>query len=310
MAVQIIRRLLWLPFLLFAVTILTLALVRYGPGDPVQVMLGPRAPREAAEALREQLGLNDPFPVYATKYIANALRGDFGESYKYRGQAVGDLIFSRMAVTAQLGLTALIIGTLIGVALGALAGLFHNSAFDRLIVGAVVALDSIPTFAITLPLLYLVAVRWRVLPPGGWEGLFNERAILPLLILSLGPITLFTRQTRANLLEVIGQDYIRTARSKGLGETVVVVRHALRNTLIPLTTLFGLAVGGSLIGGAFFLETLLGIPGLGRLAYDTFLARDYPVITAMVILTATVFVMANLIVDIAYSYLDPRIRES
>jgi peptide/nickel transport system permease protein len=310
MTTQIIRRLLWLPVLLLILTVFTLALARYGPGDPVQVMLGPRAPREAADALREELGLNQPFPQYVANYIGKALQGDFGESYKYRNQPVGPLLASRLWVSAQLSITALLIGTTLGVFMGTLAGLFRNSWFDNTIVAFVVLLDSIPTFAITLPLLYLVAVRWRVLPPGGWGGLFDIRALLPIMILSIGPMTMFTRQTRANLLEVVGQDYIRTARSKGLPESGVILGHALRNTLIPLTTLFGLAFGGSLIGGSFFLEVLLGIPGVGRLGYETFLARDYPVIIALVLLTATAIAVANLVVDIAYAYIDPRIREA
>ncbi len=310
MTAQIVRRLLWLPVLLFILTVLTLALARYGPGDPVQVMLGPRAPKEAADALREQLGLDQPFPVFVTNYIWNALHGDFGESYKYRGQAVGDLIASRLWVSAQISLTALLIGTTLGVLLGTLAGLFRNTWLDYGIVSTAVLLDSFPTFAITLPLLYLVAVRWRVLPPGGWNGLLDIRALLPVAILSIGPMTVFTRQTRANLLDVIGQDYIRTARSKGLPESGVILGHALRNSLIPLTTLFGLALGGSLVGGSFFMEVLLGIPGIGRLAYETFLARDYPVIVALVIVTATAIAVANLAVDVAYAYIDPRIRES
>jgi len=310
MTAQIIRRLLWLPFLLPILTIITLALARYGPGDPVQVMLGPRAPKEAADALREQLGLNLPFPEYVVRYVWNALHGDFGESYKYRNQAVGPLLMDRLWVSAQLSITALIIGTLAGIFLGTLAGLFRNSWFDNTIIGSVVLLDSFPTFAITLPLLYLVAVRWRVLPPGGWNGLFDIRAILPILILAIGPMTMFARQTRANLLEVIGEDYIRTARSKGLPESGVIITHALRNTLIPLTTLFGLALGGSIIAGSFFLEVLLGIPGVGRLGYETFLARDYPVIIAVVLLTATAIAITNLVVDVLYAYIDPRIRQA
>ncbi len=309
MLATILRRLLWLPVLLVILTIITLALARYGPGDPVQVMLGPRAPKEAADALREQLGLNEPFPVYVVNYIVKAAQGDFGESFKFRGQPVGELIFSRWRVSVQLALTSLLIGTTIGITLGTLAGLYRNSWLDNIVVAIVVILDSIPTFAITLPLLYLVAVRWRILPPGGWNGLLDSRAILPVLILSIGPIAVFTRQTRANLLDVMSQDYIRTARAKGLSQTRVVVGHALRNTLIPLTTLFGLALGGSLIGGAFFIEVMLGIPGLGRLGYETFQARDFPVTTALVILTALSIAAANLAVDIAYVYIDPRMRE-
>ena len=310
MATQVIRRLLWLPILLLCVTIITLGLARYGPGDPVQVMLGPRAQDDAAQAFRKQLGLDEPFPVYVVQYITNALHGDFGESYRYRGQPVGPLIWERIKVSAQIGITALLIGTLIGVALGIFAGLARNTWLDYGIISVVVLIDSIPVIALTLPLLYLMAVRWRVIPAGGWNGLLSTSAILPIFLLAIGPMTVFARQTRANLLEVIDQDYIRTARAKGLGPTRVVVGHALRSALIPLTTLFGLAFAGSLIGGAFFVETILGIPGIGQLGYETLRSRDYPVITALVILTAVVIAIANLTVDVAYTYLDPRTRST
>ncbi|MFN8499099.1 MAG: ABC transporter permease [Anaerolineae bacterium] len=310
MATQIIRRLLWLPILLISVTIITLGLARYGPGDPVQVMLGPRAQQDAAQALREQLGLDDPFPVYVAKYLANAVRGDFGESYRYRGQPVGPLIWERIKVSAQIGVTALLIGTFLGVTLGIFAALARNTWLDHTIIGSVVLVDSIPVIALALPLLYLLAVRWRVVPAGGWNGLLSASAVLPILLLALGPLAVFARQTRANLLEVINQDYIRTARAKGLGPTRVVTGHALRSALIPLTTLFGLAFAGSLIGGAFFVETILGIPGVGQLGYETLRSRDYPVIMALVILTAVIIAIANLVVDIAYTYLDPRTRST
>lgn len=306
MLATIIRRLLWLPVLLVILTIITLALARYGPGDPVQVMLGPRAPKEAADALREQLGLNEPFPVYAANYIIKAAQGDFGESFKFRGQPVGELIFGRWKVSVQLALTSLLIGTVIGVTLGTLAGLYRNSWLDNIVVAIVVILDSIPTFAITLPLLYLVAVRWRILPPGGWGGLLDARAILPVLILSIGPVATFTRQTRANLLDVMSQDYIRTARAKGLSERRTLRDHALRNAMIPVLTILGLQFTFLLAGG-IIIENVFYLPGLGRLVFQAIAQRDLIVVQGVVIVLVFAAVLVTLAVDAAYALADPRV---
>ncbi|MFQ6057433.1 MAG: ABC transporter permease [Anaerolineae bacterium] len=307
MIVYVVRRLLWLPVLLIAISIITYALGLYGPGDPVQVMLGQRSNPEVVARLRHELGLDRPFLVQYADYLRKALRGDLGESFQYRGQPVGRLLASRLWVSVQLNAVVLVLGALIGVPLGVIAALKRNSWLDYVIVSGTVAGISLPTFVIAPMVMWLLAYRFRLLPSGGWEGLFSRRIIMPAIVLSTGYIAVFVRQTRAQMLEVIGQDYVRTARAKGLTEQMVIIGHALRNALIPLFTIFGLMVGG-LVEGTFVTETIFGIPGIGRLGFESFFARDYPVIMALTLLVALSFTLANLLVDVGYGFLDPRIR--
>lgn len=307
MIAYLVRRLLWLPVLLIAISLITYALGLYGPGDPVQVMLGRRTNPEVVARLRHELGLDRPFFVQYTDYLWKALHGDLGESFKYRGQPVARLIASRLWVSVQLNALVLILGAIVGVPLGVIAALKRNSWLDYLVVSGTVAGISLPTFVIAPMVMWLFAYRLRLLPTGGWEGLFSRRIIMPTIVLSTGYIAVFVRQTRAQMLEVIGQDYVRTARAKGLTEQMVIIGHALRNALIPLFTLFGLMVGG-LVEGTFITETIFGIPGIGRLGFESFFARDYPTIMALTLLVALSFTLANLFVDIGYRFIDPRIR--
>jgi ABC-type dipeptide/oligopeptide/nickel transport system permease component len=303
----IVRRLLWLPILLLIIGFITFVLGLYGPGDPVQVMLGQHSNPEAVARVRHELGLDRPLLVQYGDYVWKALHGDFGESIKYRGRPVGDLIGQRLWVSVQLNALVLILGALIGLPLGVLAALHPNSLLDYLIVGGVIGLVSIPTFTIAPILAWVFAVKWHLLPPGGWGGIFSRRIILPAVVLGSGYAAVFVRQTRANLLEVLSQDYVRTARAKGLRERTVVGVHALRNALIPLLTVFGLMVGG-LVSGTFVTELIFGIPGIGLLGVDALFARDYPVIMALTLLVAASYTIANMLVDIGYGFLDPRIR--
>jgi len=199
------------------------------------------------------------------------------------------------------------LGVVIGIPLGVVAALRYGSWVDRLITALVVGGISVPTFVLAPVLTYIFARQLRILPPGGWEGIFSTTIILPAVVLALGPMAVFTRQTRAGMLEVLRQDYVRTARAKGLTERTVVLRHALRNALIPLSTLIGFMLGG-LVEGTFITEFWFGIPGLGRLAFDAFYARDYPIIIALTLLIAVAYGLANLLVDLGYGFLDPRIR--
>jgi peptide/nickel transport system permease protein len=307
MIAYLVRRLLWLPFLLIAISLITYALGLYGPGDPVQVMLGQRTNPEVVARLRHELGLDRPFFVQYADYLWKALHGDLGESFKYRGQPVARLIASRLWVSVQLNALVLAVGALAGVPLGVIAALKRGSWLDYIVVSGTVAGISLPTFVIAPMLMWLFAYRLRLLPTGGWEGLFSRRIIMPIIVLSSGYIAIFVRQTRAQMLEVIGQDYVRTARAKGLTEQMVIIGHALRNALIPLFTIFGLMVGG-LVEGTFITETIFGIPGIGRLGFESFFARDYPVIMALTLLVALSFTLANLFVDLGYHFIDPRIR--
>jgi peptide/nickel transport system permease protein len=302
----LVRRLLWLPLLLAIVIGITFALGLYGPGDPVKILLGKHADPEAVARIRRELGLDRPFIVQYVDYLGRLARADFGESIRYR-RPVKDLLWSRLKITIQLNAAALVLGVVIGIPLGILAAIRYHTWLDYLIVSVALVGISVPTFVIAPIVLWFFAVQVRVLPPGGWEGLFAKNAILPVAVLATGPIAVFVRQTRANMLEVLEQDYVRTARSKGLSERMVVLGHALRNALIPLTTIFGLMVG-SLVGGTLFVELIFGIPGVGQLAFQAFFARDYPVIMAFTVLVAVSFTLANLLVDVSYAIIDPRIR--
>lgn len=307
MARYILRRLLWLPVVLLAVSFVTFTLGYYAPGDPVEVMLGQRVNPAAAERLREELGLNRPFLERYADFVLRAVNGDFGESYKYRGQPVADLIANKVWVSVQLGLAGLALAFALGIPLGVLAALRQGTWLDDLIVGTTLVLNSIPVF-FTLPMLLLIFVRtlhW--LPSSGWGGLFDSRIIIPAVVMALPGLAVITRQMRASTLDVLYQDYVRVARAKGLPESTVMVRHVVRNALLPLWTILGLSLGG-LVEGFFVVETLYGIPGIGAMAVDSMFTRDYPVIMAITLLVATSFVLANLLVDIGYTFLDPRIR--
>ena len=306
MIAYIVRRLLWLPVLLLIISMLTWALGIYGPGDPCRVRLGQRNDPASVARCRQQLGLDRPFPVQYADYVWRVLHGDLGDSYRYN-RPVSGLLAKRLSVTIQLNAVVLAIGVLVGVPLGILAALRRNSWSDYLIVAGVIAAISIPELVLAPIMQWLFTYKLRWLPTGGWGGILSPRIILPALILAIGPIAVFVRQTRASLLQVMGQDYLRTARAKGLSERAVVVLHALRNAVLPLFTIFGLMIGG-LVVGTLIIENIFGIPGVGQLFVEALFARDYPVIMALTLLGATAFVMANLLIDVGYVFLDPRIR--
>ena len=307
MRTYIARRLLWTPVLLLVVSFITFTLGRFGPGDPVQTMLGPRASPEAVARIREQLGLDDNIAVQYTRYIGGVFQGDFGESFKYRGRSVGELLFKRIPVSAQLGLAALIISVGLGIPLGLLAALKQGTGWDTVLVAGTLLGQSLPVF-LTAPVLLLVfALRLDVLPTHGWNGFFSTNIILPALVLGIPGVAILTRLTRASALDVVGQDYIRTARAKGLSEGAVRSRHVLRNALIPIVTTLGFSLAG-LASGSFIVEGFFGIPGIGMLAIESLFARDYPIIMALTLIGTTLFVLANLVVDLIYPFLDPRIR--
>lgn len=304
----IVNRLLWLPLLLVIISFITFALGVYGPGDPVQQLLGQHSDPETVARIRREMGLDRPLVVQYADYLWRAVHGDFGESITVaRGQPVSRLIARGLWVSVQLNAVAIALGIVVGVPLGVLAAVKRNTLLDYLTTASVVMGISFPTFLTAPILLWFFSYKVRLLPPGGWDGLFSKSVILPALVLGAGPIAVFARQTRANLIEVLDQDYVRTARAKGLPELLVLGRHALRNALIPLATIFGLMLGG-LVTGAFITETIFGIPGIGRLGFRAFSARDYPVLTALTLLIAVSYTLANLLVDVLYAFIDPRIR--
>ena len=307
MGTYIIRRLVWLPIILVIVSFITFALGRFGPGDPVEVLMGQYADEQVVERIREQRGLNDPIFVQYARYVKNVTRGDFGESFKYRGRTVSELLKKKMWVSAQLNLAALFLSVSLGIPLGLFAAFRQGTLWDTGTVAFTLLGQSIPVF-LTAPVLLLVfALKLDILPSQGWGGIFDARIILPAIVMGVPGIAIITRLTRASTMEVISQDYIRTARAKGLSEFTVQRRHVLRNAMIPVITMLGFSLAG-IAFTSFIVERFFGIPGIGNLFIESIFARDYPIINAVILIGTMMFVAANLIVDLIYPWLDPRIR--
>ncbi len=315
LAAYIIRRLLWAPVILVAVSLATFALGRFGPIDPLRLTEKYPDP-ERRERIADELGYNDNFFVQYWRYMKNFVQGDMGTSLTYRGLPVEDVIFPRLWVTFQYNLVALVLVFAIGLPVGIWAALRQGTWMDPLSMSVSLLFASIPVLVI-IPIFQWLFVLWLGwLPSGGWEvreifgveiGLLNERAILPLMVLVLPGVAGVARYMRAQVLEVLDQDFVRTARAKGLQEFTVVSRHIARNALLPLATILGFALVG-LLGGSIFLETLLGIPGIGSYIFEAARGGDYDSVMAIVIITSAAFIVANLVVDITYAFIDPRIR--
>jgi ABC-type dipeptide/oligopeptide/nickel transport system permease component len=262
---------------------------------------------QVIERIREQRGFNDPIFVQYGRYIKDVLRGDFGESFKYRGRTVSELLKKKMWVSAQLNIAAISLSLVVGIPLGLFAALRQGTLWDTGTVAFTLLGQSIPVF-LTAPVVLLVfALKLDILPTHGWGGLFDTRVILPAVVMGVPGIAIITRLTRASTLEVISQDYIRTARAKGLSEFTVQRRHVLRNAMIPVITMLGFSLAG-IAFTSFIVERFFGIPGIGNLFIESIFARDFPIINAVIIIGTTMFVAANLIVDLIYPWLDPRIR--
>ena len=307
MGTYVARRLLWLPFILLIVTFITFVLGRYGPGDPVEVLMGQHNNPEVVQRIREERGLNDNIFIQYGRYLQNVSHGDFGESFKYRGRTVGELLRKKMWVSAQLSFAAMIISVGLGVSIGLFAAMKQGTVWDIIAVSATLVGQSIPVFVMAPVLLMVFALKLDILPTHGWGGLFDTRIILPAFAMGIPGIASFARLTRTSTLEVLGQEYIRTARAKGLPEAVVRRRHILRNALIPIVTTMGFILAG-LAFTSFIVEIFFGIPGVGRLLIEAIFARDFPVINAVTLIGTTMFVLAMLLVDLIYPLLDPRIR--
>ena len=307
MAPYILRRLLWLPVILLIVSFVTFVLGRYGPGDPVQVLMGQHSNPAVVERIREQRGLNDPIVVQYVRYLRNITRGDFGESFKYRGRTVAELLKAKMWVSTQLNIAALTISVGLGIPIGLFAALRQGSWWDTAAVSMTLFWQSVPVFLTAPGLLWVFAWKLDLLPTHGWGGLFDTRIILPAIAMGIPGVAIITRLTRASTLEVIGQDYVRTARAKGLSELVVRRRHILRNAMIPVVTSLGFSLAG-IAFTSFVVEVFFGIPGVGNLLIEAIFSRDYPIIDGVLLIGTTMFIMANLIVDLIYPVLDPRIR--
>jgi ABC-type dipeptide/oligopeptide/nickel transport system permease component len=298
----LLRRLVRVVVVCAGVSLITFAIL-HASGDPVALMM-PEAPEADRAVLRESLGLNAPIYVQFARFLARSLRGDFGQSFFHRAPAVG-LVLERLPTTLTLTVLALGLAMVVAVPVGILSAVWRNSPLDHLATGVVFLGQSMPVFWTGIMLILLFGVYWRVLPVSGWAGWAS--AILPAITLSSFSTPLFMRIVRSSMLEVINLDYIRTARAKGLGEWVVVVRHALTNAALPVVTVAGLQFG-LLLGGAVITESVFAIPGVGRLIVGAIRQLDFPVVQAGVFVLAMMVVAINFVVDLLYVYLNPAIR--
>ena len=293
--------------MLLAVSLLTFGLVRLAPGDPAQVALrsqGAVLTADAIAQMRTRMGLDEPVAVQYARWLSRAVRFDFGASIR-SGQPVSDAIALRLLPTLQLAAAGLAVSVAVAFPLGLLAAVRRHSWLDHLSRLVALAGASMPSFWLGLLLIYYFAVVLDWLPAMGRKS--PQHLILPALTLGLGLAPTFARLLRASLLDVLGEDYIRTAHAKGVRGHAVLLRHALRNALLPLVTVFGLTAA-HLLSGVVIVETIFAWPGLGQLTVDAILTRDFPAVQALVLLLAVAFVLANLIVDLCYPLLDPRIR--
>lgn len=332
MGQYIARRLLALIPVLLGVSLLVFSLVRMIPGDPVIVMLGERARPQDIERVREQMGFNRPIHIQYLEWMGRVLRGDLGNSIINR-TPVMDELKQRLPATIEMIIGGMLIGVTVGVSVGILSAIKRNSWLDVVsMFGALIGV-SMPIYWLALVLIYVLAVNCSVFPPSArldveltvvhrmgfmlidtllmsdFKLFLNAlwHLILPSFVLSTVIMPIVARLTRSSMLEVLRQDYVRTARAKGLREWAVIVRHALKNALLPVVTVVGLQLG-SLLGGALLTETIFSWPGMGLWTYRAILGRDYPIVQGAVLVSATIYIFVNLIVDISYAYLDPRIH--
>ena len=304
MGAYIRRRLLQSIFVVWGVSVLVFFLLRLAPGDPVVMLLAESAgPEQIAEA-RAKWGLDKPIPVQYAVFLGRALQGDLGDSLFFQQPAI-EVLFERMPATLQLSGVALLFSLSVAIPMGLLSALRRDTIWDYLGTGLAMIGQAIPPYWLGIMLILLFSVSLGWLPTSGrgsWRHL-----ILPAITLGSVLMALITRLVRSGMLDVLSEDYVRTARAKGLGERTVIARHALRNILIPLVTVIGLQLG-ALFGGAVITESIFAWPGVGRLALQAISARDYPLVQASVLVISVVYVFLNLAVDLLYVYLDPRIR--
>lgn len=314
MTAYILRRFLQIVPVMLGVSIVVFMVMHLAPGDPAVVMLGPTANDEDIQEVRERLGLEQPLYIQYGKWIGNVAQGDFGRSITMRRPVLPEIL-TRYKATLILTASSLLISTVVGVSVGILSAVKQYSWLDRgSMVMALLGL-SMPVFWLGIMLMIVFSLNLGWLPAGGMYSAGSDKSvgdliphlILPAVTLAAASVALVARLTRSTMLEVIRQDYIRTARAKGLSESVTITRHALKNALIPVITVIGLQTG-YLLGGAILTETVFSWPGLGLLMVQAIIARDFPVVQGGVLLIASTFVLVNLLVDLCYVYLDPRIQ--
>jgi peptide/nickel transport system permease protein len=311
----IARRLILLPILLLGISAVVFILFQLTPGDPISARFGTKlSGMEPAqiEQLRQDLGLNDPLPVQYARYVGNLLRGDLGVSINTRKPVLTE-IGTRMSATLELAITAMIMITALSIPLGIISALNRGKLLDRFLMGTALLGFSIPSFWLGIMLILVFALGLRWLPTSGrGDGLLFERLdhlILPAFTLGIGLVGFNSRIARSAALEILGQNYVMTAHAKGLSPRTVLSRHVLRNTFIPIITLFALQFAG-MLSGTIVVEMIFAWPGIGRLAVNSVFQRDYPIIMGTTLIFSTIYIVMNLIVDILYPIIDPRIRLS
>jgi peptide/nickel transport system permease protein len=312
MPLYILRRLLETIPVLIMVAVFVFIILRITPADPAAILAGDNANSEQIEAIRKQLGLDQPMLKQFFIWISNVFAGNLGESFFFK-KSVASLIAERIEPTLSLAFFTILLAITIAVPLGVIAAHKQGSWLDRMVMGLSVLGFSVPVFVVGYMLIYIFAIWLNWLPVQGYQriaegiGGWAYRLILPSITLSVVYIALIARMTRASMLDILSEDYVRTARAKGQIESKVLFKHALRNAAIPIVTVIGISIA-LLIGGVVVTETVFTIPGLGRLTVDAVLARDYPTIQAVILLFSFVYVLINLLIDLLYSLLDPRIR--
>jgi len=308
----LVRRLLQMIPVLFFVSVIIFVLINLVPGDAARLFLGEEAPPDALAALRRELGLDRPLYVQYLRWIGGMLHGDFGHSFKDNRQVLATVL-QKVPVTAELAAAALLIAWAIAIPAGVLAAWRRRTAVDYFASAGALTGLSIPNFWLGIMLIYLFAVHLHWLPASGFVpptedlGRNLKSIVMPAFVLGVVLAAFVMRQLRSSMLEVLSADYVRTANAKGLGERAVLVRHALRNAVIPVITVMGIQLG-TLLGGAAITETIFALPGLGRLAVESIYGRDYPMLEGVVIFSAFAILVINLVVDIVYSLIDPRIK--
>ena len=298
------KRVLMLIPVLIGVSLIVFTLMQLSPGDPAMIILGAQAAPEDIANLREEMGLNDPLVMQFLRFLLGMFKLDFGTSYK-DGMPVLSKLLEALPYTAQLTFSAVALALIVGIPAGIISATKQYSIFDRIVTVAALIGFSTPNFWLSIMLILVFSVNLQWLPVSGTGTILH--LVLPSIALGLQSAAVFTRMTRSSMLEVLNMDYIRTARAKGLSERVVILKHALKNALIPVITVVGLQIG-LLFGGAILTETVFAWPGVGRLMIDSIRAKDTPVVQGGVIFTASIFVFINLLVDILYAYVDPRVK--
>ncbi|MFN8674050.1 MAG: ABC transporter permease [Candidatus Sericytochromatia bacterium] len=305
----LVKRMLMIPVTLFGIFTISFALLYVVPGDPTATILGQKADEKTKQALREKMGLDKPIYVQYANYIFKVVQGDLGRS-EIRHENVAPAIVERLPATIELTIASIIIAVILGIPIGLISGVKQYSFLDRFFMFFAIAGVSAPNFWVGQILILFLAYQLKLLPDGGYSEYFPENLkylLLPALALGIREVAVIARLTRSSILEVIRQEYIRTARAKGVSEGVVMIKHALRNALVPIVTYIGMDIG-FLLGGAVITETIFTRPGIGLLAVQALRDKDIPMVLGTVLFSSFVIVLANLLTDISYAVLDPRVK--